>query len=178
MIYTLTNSTVFGQLTSKGLQLSKVQEEMIQKTSEFDSVVLVDKTSFWRDDKQINGFGFKGNEIYKMKIVFSKDTSAFYGLTIAKIKKNSVKDKSKQEAIKEINYTSITTYSDDSLNLKSRTTSHLDISDSDDWTILVIRKNILILRQSYAPEIYQKLAPTKQREIFMDTLIKIDALLQ
>jgi hypothetical protein len=173
----LTFSSVFGQLIPYGLQLDKVQKEIIQKTSEFDSTVLVDKASYWNEDKKMNGFGFKDNHIYRLTIFFIQDTTSSYDISIKKIMKSKVTKKSKIDAIKKTDYSTIVTFSNDSLNLKSQTNSYLSISDELEWTILIVKKNNFILKQSYAPETYQKIAPTKERQIFMDTLTKIEGLL-
>jgi hypothetical protein len=140
--------------------------------------VFVDKANFWNEDKRINGFGFKGKEIYRVTIIFKNDTTSFYGITIERIKKSILSNKSIIDAINQISYSAIETLSNDSLNLKSRTNSYTDISDSSEWTFLIIKNNIIILKQSYAPETYQKIAPTKERQIFMETLGLLDKLLK
>jgi hypothetical protein len=169
--------TSFGQIIPYGLRLDKVQNEIIQKTSLFDSLVLVDDASYWDDDAKIKGFGFKGNEIYKVTIIFKKDTTSFYDITIEHIKKTKLTLASKLDANKITNYSSIEILSSDSLNLKSRTNSYMSISDQPEWTILIIKKDNLILKQSYAPETYQILAPTKERELFMTVFITLNTLL-
>jgi hypothetical protein len=160
------------------LRLVKVQKEIIQKTSEFDSLVLVDKASYWNEDRQMSGFGFKGKETYKVTIIFKQDTTSFYDITILQIKKSKLTVASKIDAIKLTNYFSIETVTNDSLNLKSRGKAYMDISDQPEWTLLIIKNNIFILRQSYAPETYQKIAPTKERQLFMETLVQLDKLLK
>jgi hypothetical protein len=169
---------VFGQLIPYGLQIDKVQKEIIQKTSEFDSLVFIDKASYWNEDSKISGFGFKGDETYKLTIIFKKDTTSFYDITIDQIKKRKLTVTSKTETIKLTNYSLIETASNDSLNLKSRTNSYMDISDQPEWTIFIIKLNNFILKQSYAPETYQKIAPTKERQLFMETIVQLEELLK
>lgn len=178
-IFTLITSTVLGQLIPYGLQLDKVQKEIFQKTSDFDSLVFVSKASYWNEARQLRGYGFRGKEIYKMTIIFKQDTTSFYDITIDQIKKSKLKVVSKIDAaIKLTNYSSIETVSSDSLNLKSRANTYIDISDQPEWVLLIIKKNIFVLKQSYAPEIYQKIVPTKERKLFMATLVQLDELLK
>lgn len=177
-IFTLMTSTVLGQLIPYGLQLDKVQKEILSRTSAFDSLVFVNKASYWSVDGQIKGYGFRGKEIYKMTITFKQNTTSFYDITIDQIKKSKLSVASKIDAIKQTNYSSIETVSSDSLNLKSRTNTYIDISDQPEWTFLSIKKSIFVLIQSYAPEIYQKIAPTKERKLFMTTLTQLDELLK
>lgn len=177
-IFTLTTPTVFGQLIPYGLQLDKVQKEILLRTSAFDSLVFVNKASYWTVDRQIKGYGFRGKEIYKMTSTFKQNTTSFYDITIDQIKKSKLSVASKIDAIKLINYSSIETVSSDSLNLKSRTNTYIDISDQPEWTFLSIKKSIFVLIQSYAPEIYQKISPTKERKLFMTTLTQLDELLK
>ena len=177
-VFTLTLSTIFGQAIPNRIQLDKFRKEFINKTLEFDSILLIDKTSFWYNDKKMNGFGFKNNEIYKVTLFLEKHNSSFYDIKIRKIKKSKVTDSLKIEIIKKTDYLSIEKFSIDSLNLKSRTNSYIEISDQNEWTILIIKINYFIIKQSYAPEFYQNIAPTRERQVFMDTLIKLDLLLK
>lgn len=165
LLFSLTIATL-GQLIPYGLRLEMVQNEIIQNTSEFDSLVLIDKASYWSDNRQICGFGFKENETYKLTIIFSKD-STFYDISIDRIKKKKLTNFSKLYNLKMTNYSVIESFSNDSLNLKSRTNIYMDISDQPEWTFLSIKKYMYVLKQSYAPEIYQNIAPTKERQIFM-----------
>ena len=178
LLLSLTFSVAFGQLVPYGLQLDKVRKEILQKTAEFDSLVLTDKASYWSDDKTINGFGFKNNETYSVTIIFQKGDSSFYDMTVDKLKKSKATDQSQIDAIKKINYPIVSIFSNDSLNLKSRTNSSMQISDMPEWTILIIKKNEFTLRQSYAPEFYQGQAPTKERQTFMDIVAKLDKLIK
>jgi hypothetical protein len=133
-------SKVFGQIIPDILYSINGQKEIIQKTMEFDSLVLIDKTSYWMDDLQMNGFGFKNNETYKVKVILSVDGE--YDFKVKKINKSKLTGKSKIDNLKNINYSINKTFSNDSLNLKTRTKTERDISDQDEWTILILKRII------------------------------------
>ena len=164
----LTVTTAYGQRIPYGLQLENVQKEIVEKTNQFDSLVFVDKASFWNDDKTINGFGYIDNKVKKVRIYFEKDTTSFYDIKILKIKTAKVKKKVKSNFLKKFDYYKVEKFHNDSLNLKSRTNIILDITDQPTWTILIIKKTELILKQSYAPEFYQEKAPTLERKEFIE----------
>src|SRR5688500_11769330 len=81
---------VNGQHVPYGLREAKVQKELASRTGEFDSLVLLDKASYWDEDMKISGLAFKQNQIYRLTISFKSDESSFYDMTIKDFRKTKV----------------------------------------------------------------------------------------
>lgn len=167
-----------AQLIPYGLQLRKVQSDIIKKTTKFDSLILIDKSSYWDDDLKIYGLGFKQKDLYQITLYFKKGKSSFYDIKISKMKFFKVIDDLKINEAREMDFLRISKLSKDSLNLKSRTKEITQISDSDEWTILVVKMGVLTLKQSYEPAFYQKRAFTIEREYFINSILAIEKLLE
>ena len=158
-----------GQVLPAILERDTIQEKITKLTADFDSVIFADIASYFNEDLKINGFGYKRNDIYKVTISFKNSPS--YELSGLKSKK--IINKKKLDLIHALNYSFIEELSSDSLAIRSRTDIQQRVSDASNWTILVIKGKKSILKQSYAPEIYQKDAPTSEREKFMEIIKKI-----
>jgi len=180
ILLTLTSFTVKGQLVPYGLRLDKVQKEILEATTEFDSLIFADKASYWAEDVKIQGFGFISDKVFKVIIFFEKDTSDFYDITIKKLKKTAIKNKEKITILSKIDYSVIRSFDKDSLTIMGKPGEpHLSISDGNEWTILLIdqHKKSVILQQSYLPETYQQYIATTDRQIFIDISKKLNELI-
>ena len=158
-----------GQVLPAILERDTVQEKITRLTADFDSVIFADIASYFIEDLKINGFGYKRNDIYKVTISFKNSPS--YELSGLKCKK--IIKRKKLDLIRSLNYSFIEELSSDSLAIRSRTDIQQRVSDASNWTVLIIKGKKSILKQSYAPEIYQKAAPTGEREKFMEIIKKI-----
>jgi hypothetical protein len=162
---------VNGQHVPYGLRETKVQKELATRTSEFDSLVLLDKASYWDEDMKISGLAFKQNQIYKLTVMFKSGESSFYDMTIKDFRKTKISDESAIESIQKMKLFSAITLNSDSLNHKPV----WDISDQNEWTMLFLKNKKITIKQSYAPEVYQPILPTDDRKLFMDLFDQISA---
>ena len=62
ILSTLTLATN-GQHVPYGLRETKVKKELVARTSDFDSLILIDKASYWDDDMKVSGLGFKQSNV-------------------------------------------------------------------------------------------------------------------
>lgn len=160
-----------GQYLPYGLREPKVKKELMLMTSDFDSLVLIDKASYWSEDMKISGLGFKQDLVYELTINYEQNTTSSYDMKIKNIKQEKVQNDSVMQAIRKIKFRSIFRLNNDSLNLKPS----WSISDQDEWTILfLIKKQLIVIKQSYAPESYQPKRPTKTRQLFIDLFSQIN----
>ncbi len=155
----------YAQHTPHSLKEEKVLQELKQKTNYFDSLVVIDKSSYWKDNPKIKGFGFKGTSVYRLEIALKENDSA--ELLVKKLVKKKVSRPATVRQLLESRYTFINNLNEDSLNLKP---PRLQVTDPEIWSLLVVnhKNNSSLLRQSFAPRSFQRTIPTRQRLIFIE----------
>ncbi|HYG04617.1 MAG TPA: hypothetical protein VD927_19350 [Chryseosolibacter sp.] len=160
-----------AQHTPHTLKEAKMLTELLNRTSYFDSVLIIDKASYW-DDLHIRGLGFKGKSVFKVAISFKETASN--DLEVKKLTKKKVRNPASVKTLLDQRYVSIAQLSDDSLNLKP---PRLTVTDHEIWTVMMINNKAKsqTLKQSYAPLLYQRTIPTKQRREFIEFVEKIEA---
>jgi len=160
-----------AQHTPHTLKEAKMLAELNNRTSYFDSVLIIDKASYW-DNLRIRGFGFKGKSVFKVDIVFNETETN--DLEVKKLSKKKLRNPTTIKSILDERYFSISRLSDDSLNLRP---PRLTVTDHEIWTVLMINNKAKsqTLKQSYAPLLYQRTIPTKQRREFIDFVEKIES---
>jgi hypothetical protein len=156
--------TTNGQHVPYGLRETKVKRELLTRSTGFDSLILVDKASYWDEDMKISGLGFKNNLIYKLTVNYRADTTSFYDIAIEHFGQEEMKENQITKNIRKINFQSISNLNNDSLNLKPS----WSISDQDEWTILTVIKGQIVIKQCYAPDSYQGVLPTEDRQMFIN----------
>lgn len=73
IIFTLFNClNIEAQHVPFGLELKDVQNKLINKTIDYDSLFFVDNASFWNEDFKIIGLGYKGRELFKVSVILKK----------------------------------------------------------------------------------------------------------
>jgi hypothetical protein len=157
--------TAYSQHTPHSLKEEKVLTELKQKTNYFDSLIVIDKSSSWKDNPKINGFGFKGTSVYRIEIALKESDSA--ELLVKKLVKKKVSRPATVRQLLESRYSFIKNLNDDSLNLRP---PRLHIADPEIWSILLVnhKNNSSLLRQSFAPRSFQRTIPTRQRRTFIE----------
>lgn len=165
----------FGQITPLGLRSEELQKEIILNTSHFDSLILFDRSSFWADNHTVKGFVFRKSACYKVTVTFRK-TSEFV-LEFGKIEVDEERAFDVLEKYVVSNFNSLKKLDNDSLNIKSRTTTSIDISDATEYSILIVfpKQQTCFYKNSYAPEFYQNKAQTSDRQILLDTFARLKA---
>jgi len=162
---------VNGQILPYALKKVELQQEIIQATSSFDSLILADKASFWNDDLKINGFGFNNADIFKVTVTFNVKVDTAYNVTLRKIKKRKIRNSETILYVKGLNFTRFENLVQDSLDIKSRSGNYLDVSDGDEWTLLIIKKKCFFFKQAYMPDRYLK---TNDKLSFIDVINKFE----
>lgn len=165
--------TANGQHLPYGLRLTKVKTELLTQTQDLDSLILIDKANYWSEDMKISGLGFKQNEVYKLSIYYEPDSSSTYDMRIRRIERHRIVNDPIGSHPGKVKLQSIQNLNSDSLNLKPS----WSISDQNEWTILFCKKQDVVIRQSYAPESYQSILPTGDRQLFMDLFNRLDKLI-
>ena len=157
--------TAFAQHTPHSLKEEKVLNELKMKTNYFDSLVIIDKASYWKDNAKMNGFGFKGNSVFKLEIAMMQDENA--DLQVKKLTKKKVNRPATVRQLMENRYAFLRGLNEDSLNLRP---PRLNVADPEIWSLLVMNhtKNSTLLKQSFAPRAFQRTIPTSQRRKFID----------
>lgn len=155
----------FSQHTPHSLKEEKVLQELKQKTNYFDSLIVIDKASYWKENPKINGFGFKGADVYRLEIAMKENDAA--NLLVKKLVKKKVASPATVRQLVESRYNFIVNLKDDSLNLRP---PRLNVADPEIWSVLVVnhKTNSSVLRQSFAPRSYQRTIPTRQRRTFIE----------
>ena len=145
-----------AQITPGQLMTKELQDSIIKKTSEFDSLVFVNFAGYWSDRQEIRGFGYIKNIIYKVQISFIRqegdEKEAVY-----KINKKKIRDRIKADSIRNLNFRSMLALNIDSLDVKGRGGTYTMIDDASFWTIIGVYpiEKILMIRQVYALGFYQ-----------------------
>jgi hypothetical protein len=156
---------LFSQHTPHSLKEDNVLATLKSETNYFDSLIVIDKASYWRGNPKIKGFGFKGSAVYKLEISMKENEAA--DLVVNKFTKKKV---SKPATVRQLmlnRYKFITTLNDDSLNLRP---PRLNVAEPEIWSVLIMnhRNNSSVLKQSFAPRAFQKTIPTTQRSMFIE----------
>ena len=160
LLFVMTTSPlVFGQHVPYGLREKKVQDELLSKTGEFDSLVLFDKASYWDEDMKIFGIGFRLNKLYSLTLEYKDADESFYDMSIKSIKSKKI---SSSQTLKDLNLNCLRLLNNDSLNARL-----IEVSDCQEWTIVVIKNKEITLKQSYDPEDSQRFKPTRDRKHFI-----------
>ena len=165
----------FPQTTPRALRDKTLQLEIMQKTSVYDSLVLLDMSSYWSDDRVIPGFAFKNGECYRITMFFDKGTG-LNSLSYNRVerKKEKVFDNIKNYVVTKF-YT-LKTLNNDSLNLKSRTATVTELRDQPHATVVVVIPSTqeFFYKNSYAPKSYQKIAWTQDRQDMLDAFTRLE----
>ena len=164
----------FSQTTPLGLKDKSLQDEILNKTTSYDSLIFFDQSSYWGDDHAMTGFAFKKGSCYKTKIYLDKGNKMFE-LKFNRIEynKDQVYDNLKDYIISKFNALKI--LNNDSLNIKSRTNTAMDVSDQTEATIIILipKRKEFIYKNSYAPDLYQKIVPTTDRQVLIDIFARL-----
>jgi hypothetical protein len=156
---------LFSQHTPHSLKEENVLATLKSETIYFDSLIVIDKASYWKGNPKIKGFGFKGSSVFKLEISMKENEAA--ELVVNKFTKKKV---SKPATVRQLllnRYKFVTTLDDDSLNLRP---PRLNVAEPEIWSVLIMnhRNNSSVLKQSFAPRAFQRTIPTTQRSMFIE----------
>jgi hypothetical protein len=163
-----------AQGTHELLLNKKLQKDIIENTREFDSLVCIDISGYWRDEGLLRGIGYKQGDVYRVVISFVDSGNNHQ---VDRIIKRRIKDASKSDSVKTMNYQQLFTASNDSLELKSRKPGEeYIIDDASYWTIAGIypAKNRFIIKQVYALSFYQY---TSEQKLMKGIITELNSLI-
>jgi hypothetical protein len=166
-----------GQITPGSLQNNDIQNELLKKTIQFDSLILVDISSYWKDDHSIQGFGFIQSKPYKVTINFKTIYDSIVRLEYKNLKKNKIRNQVLISKLEDINIEELKTLNPDSLEIITRTGSFITASDGPEWSLIIIdnEKKKVFLKQVYMPESSVK---TDDKLLFINTINEIEAIIE
>ena len=178
-IYSL---TCFSQYSHKIFKEDTTQKTIINATKEFDRLVFVDYASYWGDDKEVNGIGFKETEVYYVSLTFEKikELPGYY--RCSESSKIKIENNEQINACFKLNLDSIMKIEKDSIQIYSKpgSESFLSVSDCTHYTLFVVEQlnGKFYLKQTYCPRIYQREIYTQDREYLMEVSTKISNILK
>jgi hypothetical protein len=163
--FTIISYQVLAQHTPHSLKEESVLATLKTKTEYFDSLIVIDKASYWKGNPKINGFGFKGTSVFKLEISLKENEAS--ELEVNKFVKKKV---SRPNTVRQLlinRYAFVSTLNDDSLNLRP---PRLNVAEPEIWSVLIMnhKNNSSLLKQSFAPRAFQKTNPTSQRGMFIE----------
>jgi len=162
----------FGQIAPSGLGSKNIQQEILDHTRTYDSLVLFNKSGFWNNNDVVKGFLFKKDGCYKVSILFRKKNELDF------IKKINIEKEQVNDTIKVFLTTNFLKWkylNSDSLHIKTKTNLVTEISDGQNYSILFVfpKKETCLYLDSYEPEFYQENVKTSDRQIFIDIFEKL-----
>ncbi len=119
----------FGQIAPSGLGSKNIQQEILDHTRTYDSLVLFNKSGFWNNNDVVKGFLFKKDGCYKVSILFRKKNELDF------IKKINIEKEQVNDTIKV--FLTTNTAEQSPLIIQTSLTSTFTISWSEQIGILI-----------------------------------------
>jgi|GEM_PF-4654911 len=142
--------TVRAQITPGALRDSAVQSELMRRTQAFDSLLLVNVSSFWEDDHTISGYGFIDSEPFYVNFCFKVKKDTLWCLEYKSLHKRKIKNAETLKAAGSLQIGVLSTFEQDSAELKNKPEKTIVTSDGPEWSLMIIdhKANLLKLFQS------------------------------
>lgn len=157
-----------AQIMPEELAYEGIQYSIMQNTQEFDSLVLLDYSSYWSDSLQLKGFGFSKNERYKVIIHFKRNDKpknsyeGLYEIQFSDYKKEKLSNEDSTK-LEKIGFDSIRAFAYDLLDYsqyqKARGKKPWPVpSDQSTLSVLIVNnvKKKCFLQSVYNAEAYSK----------------------
>ncbi|NNF01793.1 MAG: hypothetical protein HKN22_03845 [Bacteroidia bacterium] len=168
-----------AQRISDALINKDFQQQIIDATSKYDSLIMVDISNNNTKDKKIGGLVFMDGTMSQIVMVFHGDTAAAEDLAIFRSKRVKIKEEKINNEIMNATMAKVKSWNEDSLSIKGLPgKSYPYTSNPDKWTIIAIdqRTKSAYVKQSANPELYQKNYPTNDRQAFINMVAAINEL--
>jgi len=168
--------TVRAQITPGALRDSAVQSELMRRTQAFDSLLLVNVSSFWKDDLSIYGFGFIDSELFYVNMRYTNKKDENHTLEFKSLHKRKIKDAETLKTAGSLQIGELFTFEQDSAELKNKPEKTIVTSDGPEWSLMIIdhKANLLKLFQS-TNELW--LYKEGQRELMYGLVLQTEDLL-
>ena len=166
-----------AQLTPGALERASIRDAICLQTAAYDSLVLIDKASYWYDDLEATGFAFRGDEVHIITVSIKPDPT-LDSIAIGSITISDAIDKAKSTALRGIPYPALRYCSNDSLRLKSRSEVAWPLpSDQPEWAVLVTYPPT---GESFLKRVYalDRLQYTWEQKLLLQVFNELDALLK
>ena len=150
-----------AQFTPSAILDSNIQLRVQKQLSFIDQYMLLDKSTYYNDDKTIEGYGQINSECFSIKVSFKGNIN---DTLVIKAKTQKIKS----EKCEVINYKRILSLSSDSLSLKTRGDTYIELSHGFYWSMVVKYNESFKVFQAYNADIYQDTAPVEDRNIFLE----------
>lgn len=158
-LFLLSTFSTHAQFTPSIVLDTIFQTKLRNKLLSLDKYILTDKSNYYNDDKTLYGFGQKNSDCYSIKVTLKDDETEIQTIEVKKLRSKDCKV---------IDYKEFLSLSSDSLNLKSREDTYVELSHGYYWSLMVVYHESFKVIQAYSPEVYQKIAPVKEREYFLE----------
>ncbi|MPM02049.1 hypothetical protein SDC9_48294 [bioreactor metagenome] len=139
-----------AQLTPGALRDTAMQSELMRRTQAFDSLLLVNVSSFWKDDHTVFGYGFIDSEPYYVNIRFKVKKDTLWCLEFKSLHKRKIKNTETLKAAGNLQIGVLSTFEQDSAELKNIPKIRIVTSDGPEWSLMIIdhKTHVMKLFQS------------------------------
>ncbi len=165
-----------AQVTPHGLVSDGLRAELLAATPGFDSLVLIDRASYWSDDLAVEGFSFVKGTPYRALVAFEYDTLTG-SLHLRSVSTNEARQEGLHHSLDSLRYPAICAFRADSLALTSRETPGWPLpSDQPEWALLIMypSQGVACGKLVYALDRCQF---TREQQVFLRTFNALKALL-
>jgi len=142
--------TARAQITPGALRDTVMQSELMRRTQAFDSLLLVNISSFWEDDHILYGFGFIDSEPFYVNIRFKVKKDTMWCLEYKSLHKRKIKNTETLKAAGSLQIGVLSTFEQDSAELKNKPGKINVMSDGPEWSLMIIdhKTHVMKLFQS------------------------------
>ncbi len=168
--------TVRAQITPGALRDTAMQSELLRRTQDFDSLLLMNVSSFWKDDHAIFGYGFIDSEPFYVNIRFKVKKDTLWCLEYKSLHKRKIKNTETLKTAGSLQIGELFTFEQDSAELKNKPEKTIVTSDGPEWSLMIIdhKANLLKLFQS-TNELW--LYKEEQRELIYGLILQTEGFL-
>jgi len=142
--------TARAQITPGALRDTAMQSELMRRTLAFDSLLLVNVSSFWEDDHTISGYGFIDSGPFYVNIRFKEKKDTMWCLEYKSLHKRKIKNAETMKAAGSLQIGILSTFEQDSAELKNKPEKIIVMSDGPEWSLMIIdhKTHVMKLFQS------------------------------
>jgi len=165
--------TARAQITPGALRDTAMQSELMRRSQAFDSLLLVNVSSFWKDDHAIFGYGFIDSEPFYVNIRFKVKKDTLWCLEYKSLHKRKIKNTETLKAAGNLQIGVLSTFEQDSAELKNKPEKTIVISDGPEWSLMIIdhKTHVMKLFQS-GDELW--LYKAEQRELMYGLVLQTE----